>query len=438
MKLANLLVAVLVLIFSCTTGATAQSAEQDPKPPVQQPAQQEPADDGITPELLESYYHDIWERIGNHYYNPDALKDWSTWEHKYKGKLKTVEDMDKAIKEMVNSLGDRWTKYRSSDELMEGFFEHLAGVVSIGMQLERQADGSYKLRALVYGSPAHKSSLRTGDIIKSVGGKELKGLNETEAEKLLYAPLRTKTRVVYVEAGKDVAVELEFSVTPPALVEAKLLDGNIGYVRFPHFQNQVVVQRLKREVADLQKQAGGKLHGLILDLRANPGGKFEIAVELAHLLLEKGTIVSSRVRDGRITMEQVISVSPALPHVVQSQSPDERKLAAFLLKAPLVVLADGSTASASEIVIGALKDHGRARVVGTTTIGKAVGYGTVRLDDGSTLSITGLKYLTPKGSDISMKGIDPHVVVPQPRNSQDVQLEAAVKEMQKLLAPARK
>lgn len=438
MKLANLSFALFVAILSCTTGATAQDGQQTPPPQAQQPAQQERAGDTVSPELLESYYHDVWQRIGNSYYNPDALKDWGQWERKYKGELTTVEEMDRAIKEMVNSLGDRWTKYRSADELTEGFFEHLAGVVSIGMQLERQPDGSYKVRALVYGSPAHKSSLRTGDIIKSIDGKELKGLTEAEADKLLHAPLGTKTQVVYSAGGKDVTVDLEFGITPPALVEAKLLDGNIGYIRFPHFQNQVVVQRLTREVANLQKQAGGQLRGLVLDLRANPGGRFEIAVELAHLFLEKGTIVSSRVREGRITMDQVFTASPALPHVVQSRSEDERKLAEFLLKAPLVVLADGSTASASEIVIGALKDQGRARVVGTTTIGKAVGYGTVRLDDGSTLSITGLKYLTPSGADISKKGIDPHLLVTQPRDGKDAQLEAAVKEMQRLIASTRK
>lgn len=456
MRFPKLLIGAFALFAACTSGAAQEHMTPPVLPSSQQeqsgqeippeilefffgvPAQQaQPADDTIPADVLEKFYHDVWAMIGHRYYNPDALKDWGTWEHKYKGKLTTPEEMDKAVAEMVNSLGDRWTKYTPPDELEQRFFAGIFGVVHIGMQLDRQADGTYRVHAFAYGSPAHKSDLRIGDVIKSIGGKELKGLSEADVEQMLVDRAGIKRQVVYLDAGKEVPIEIQFERTPPALVEAKSLPGNIVYARLPHFANSRILTQLQNAISELQKQAGGEFDGLILDLRANPGGKFEFAVEGAHLFIEKGTIVTARTRRGRISNDLASVVSPALPHVVQSRTEDETKLATLLLKKPLVVLQDGSTASASEIVIGALKDNGRARIVGTTTLGKAVGYDQYRLDNEGVLTITELKYLTPKGTDIYQKGITPHVVAPQPRGSTDVQLEAGVKELMSLINQAR-
>jgi len=429
MKSIRLLIAAFILASAGISSAFAQ--DKPAEPPVQQP------DDTIPAQVLEDFYQDVWQQIGDRYYNPDALKDWGKWQFKYKGKLTTLGELDKAVTEMVNSLGDRWTRYTAPDDLDALFFDKLAGVVFAGMQLEKQADGTYRVRAFVYGSPAHKSDLRTGDVVKSIGGKELKDLSDADVEKLLYGQAGAKLELVYVDAGKDVSLTIELGATPPAVVESQLLPGNLGYVRLPHFSSSRVLAQLQAAVAELQKQAGGDLQALILDLRANPGGRFEFAIEGAHLFLESGTIVSSRTRRGRITTDQVSTVSPVLPYVANAQSAGAKKLSDLLLHKPLVVLQDGSTASASEIVIGALKDNGRARTVGTTTVGKAVGYSTNRLDNDGILTITELKYLTPKGTDIYHKGITPDVVVTQPRGSKDAQLDAAVQELTRLVKGAR-
>jgi len=394
----------------------------------------------LTAAELEDLYHQVWEAVGNNYHTPSALKDWGKWDHKYDGQLKTGDDLEKALQDMLASLNDRWTEYISSSAIAQARADAKAGIVDLGLMLKQQSDGSYRIDYLMYGSPAQKSDLRKGDIVKTAAGKTLKGMSPNDVEKLLKGKDGTKITIVYADSGKDVSIDLTCAATPAAVVEHKLLPGNIGYVRLPDFGSETTIATFMAAVQDLDTQAGGKLEGIVFDLRGNPGGQFQLAIFVSSLFLEKGTIVTGTTRSGRLVTHTTYDVIPVLAHTVTNPPSDVDKVVKILQTKPLSVLTDGSTASAAEIVTGALKDNGRAVIIGGTTYGKGVGYNRFNLPTGGVLLITSLDYLTPSGFNLSNKGIQPGIAVDQPRGSKvDEQLNAGVKSVKdQILNPVKK
>lgn len=394
-----------------------------------------------TAQQLEQLYHAVWERVGATYHDHEALKDWAQWENKYAGKLTTIEECEAAIKEMVSSLNDRWTKYTTSAEIAASRTQHQAGMEHLGMALARQPDGSYKLDFLMYGSPAQRSDLRKGDTVKSIGGKDLAGLDQKDADALLLQKAGTKVEIVYAHDGVEEKLTLTSAATPDPTVEARLLPGKIAYIRLPSFEDEAVVGEFANQLAALHKQAGGKFEGLVLDLRGNPGGQFQLAIMVSSLFVEKGTVVSSTTRNGRLVTHTRFETVKPFAQDFSGAEPALIALMKDLYTVPMSVITDGSTASAAEIVTGALKDNDRARIVGQTTYGKGVGYQTGRLPTGGVLSITSLDYLTPSGYNLANKGIVPHTVVVQLRGSLiDTQLSVAldeIKQQQKNSNPAK-
>lgn len=435
MKITKILAGIALLISLVVAPAFAQDEPAMPPPAGQQiqTTNEQPAkvQAQVAPEQLEQLYHQVWSKIGSEFADHTVIrKSWADWEHKYDGKLKTLEDLDKALSELTGSLGERWTRYISRSERMQAAIAQITGVVDSGLMLARQPNGTYRIEGIMYGSPAHRTALREGDTVKSLGGKDLSGLSQTEVQKLLSGQAGDKLRVIATSGSATHDVELTLAATAEAAVEHKLLPGNIGYVRLPDFVNDEHILALVAAFTELQNQAGGELSGIVLDLRNNGGGKFQNALIVASLFLEKGVIVRSTTRSDRLVTETVYNVIPELPHNLSGISQSQQELLDQLQHKPMVVLINGSTASASEIVSGALKDNARATIVGTTTFGKGVGYQTMQLPNGAILSITSLSYLTPKGFDLSGKGITPDKVAEQPRDAtDDVQLTAAVEQI---------
>src|SRR5262249_28045433 len=151
-------------------------------------------------------------------------------------------------------------------------------------------------------------------------------------------------------------------------------------------------------ILQIQRRAPNSIEGVVFDLRGNPGGEFKRGVSVASYFLEKGVVATSTTRDGRLVVEAVHRTTPIPSYAKQSLSAEWKSLLEVLHEKPLVVLVDGSSMSASELVAGALKDNGRARIVGTPTFGKAVGYQNYTLDNEGELSITSMKYSTPNGT----------------------------------------
>ena len=299
--------------------------------------------------------------------------------------------MQAAIRGLLLDLDPHSAYLERSDA--QQFDESTSGAYDgIGVEVLQQADGSMKIIAPIDDTPAARAGLKSGDVIVAVDGKRLTpGSEETE-------PLRgkagSKVTLTLVRAGKPnpFDVSLMRETIRIASVRGRMLEPGYGYVRISTFQADTAAD-FERVLARLQTEAGGTLRGLVLDLRSNPGGLLTSAVQIADDLLDKGKIVSTR---GRI----------AISDAEFGATPGDR-----LEGAPLVVLVDAGSASASEVLAGALRDNNRARVVGSRTFGKGSVQTLLPLDNGDAVKLTTARYYTPSGKSIQARGIIPDVVL---------------------------
>lgn len=378
------------------------------------------------PAVLEENYRNVWKLVSDHYRDREKLANWDQWLHKFDGKLTTIEQYESALQEMLKSLGDRWTFYTSTADMKAQ--EELAeqGIMPSGVHVVLLPDGTVKVMSLSYGTAGYGSALRKGDVIKSIGGESLAGKTLEEVEKLLMGPAGKALDIEYNHGGQDQKLTIIIDAPKRPQVEGGLLPGNIAYVRLPSFFPQPVAGMVQG-LMQMHQQANGNLNGLILDLRGNPGGRVDLAQDVAEMFMESGTIFSYTTRNGRQVTNQKVDVIAPMAHEFAGAPAEIVIMIKDFYKVPMVVLVDGSSASASEILTGALKDNGRATIVGTTTWGKGVGMMQTEIPPGGNLSITSLDYLTPSGYNLSGKGIAPDVEVERtPGSKVDEQLNRAV------------
>lgn len=294
--------------------------------------------------------------------------------------------MHSAIRGLLLDLDPHSTYFDKQDA--EEFDEQATGsYAGIGVELLTQPDNTLRVIAPIDDTPAARAGIKSGDVIIAIDGKPLP--SDDSMSPLRGEPgSKVKLTVVREGKGKPFDVELVRETIRIASVKSRLLEPGYGYVRISAFQADTG--------ADFQKQvdalqAKGKLRGLVLDLRSNPGGLLTAAVQVADDLLDKGTIVSTR---GRIP----ISDSEF------KATPGDR-----LDGAPVVVLVDAGSASASEVLAGALRDNKRARIVGSRTFGKGSVQTVLPLDNGDSVKLTTARYYTPSGKSIQASGIVPDV-----------------------------
>ena len=300
--------------------------------------------------------------------------------------------MQSAIKGLLLDL-DPHSVYFDKDDA-EAFDEETSGAYDgIGVEVQPQPDGSILVIAPIDETPAARAGLRSGDSIVAVDGKPLQPGENNEA------PLRGKagTTVVLTVIREGAPEPLKLGIVRETIrvqsVRSKLLEPGYGYIRIAAFQADTASEFARKLVA-LQKQAGKSgLRGLVLDLRSNPGGLLVSAVQIADDLLQKGGIVSTRGRLGISDTEF-------------NATPGDK-----LKGAPLVVLVDAGSASAAEVLAGALRDNKRARIVGSRTFGKGSVQTLLPLDNGDSVKLTTARYFTPSGKSIQALGIVPDVVL---------------------------
>ena len=271
-------------------------------------------------------------------------------------------------------------------------------------------DGRVVVLAPVDGSPASRAGILAGDVILSVDGMPLDVADLDDAVHLMRGPLGT--RVVLIIRREGVTEPLEIALDRGQIevqsVRAELLEAGDAYVRISHFTDSTA-QDLRRALADLERQAGRPLPGLVLDLRNNPGGVLDAAVAVADVFLDRGLIVSAegRMPDARFRA---------------NATPGD-----LLDGAPLSILVNKGSASAAEIVAGALKDHRRATIIGTSTYGKGSVQTIIPLSEGNAIKLTTSRYYTPSGMSIHARGVAPDVVVEaQGPDGEDAQLASAL------------
>jgi len=272
------------------------------------------------------------------------------------------------------------------------------------------ATGSIVVVAPIDGGPAAAAGIVPGDIIFSVDGMPVSGVDLDDTIDRMRGPAGTSVTLGILRDGQPDALRIELQRGPVTVrsVRAEILDSGEAYTRISHFTDATPAD-LTRALQSLEEQIGGPLPGLVLDLRNNPGGVLEAAVHVADIFLDSGLIVTAegRTLDARFRME--------------AQHGDR------LAGAPLSVLVNGGSASAAEIVAGALQDHRRATIVGEATFGKGSVQTIMPLSDGRAIKLTTSRYFTPSGRSIQNRGITPDLVVePFGAEGEDAQLRSAV------------
>lgn len=293
-----------------------------------------------------------------------------------------------AIKGMVQSL-DPHSSFMSKEEYSELMMETKGSFTGIGIEITVK-DNVLTVVSPIEGSPADKAGLKAGDRIIKVGDQSTKDMTLMEAVKMIRGPKGTQVKLTVVREGQ--AEPLEFAITrdviPLTSVRQQRLTPEVGYVRISNFQSKTA-EELDGALTDLEK--GGKLKGLVLDLRNNPGGLLAQAIDVSELFLDKGVIVSTK---GRNSQQDIVAEA-------HKEKADRNY--------PIIVLVNSGSASASEIVAGALQDNHRAVILGTRTFGKGSVQTIIRLSDGSGLRLTTARYYTPSGKSIQLSGITPDI-----------------------------
>ncbi len=300
------------------------------------------------------------------------------------------ELLDYAIRGMLNGL-DPHSAYLDEDdfkEMQEGTRGEFGGLgIEVGME-----DGFIKVIAPIDDTPAQQAGVQAGDLIIRLDDKPVKGLGLNEAVKLMRGKPGSKIKLTISRTGEDkpLVFEITRAIIKQASVKSRELEPGFGYVRLSQFQAHTTEDMLDA-IAGLKNKADGKLHGLVLDLRNNPGGVLNAAVSVSDAFLTKGLVVYTEGRRNSSLLKF-------------KAAPDD-----VLDGAPLVVLVNGGSASASEIVAGALQDHNRALIMGQPTFGKGSVQTIVPVNAKVALKLTTARYFTPKGRSIQAEGIVPDI-----------------------------
>jgi len=300
--------------------------------------------------------------------------------------------LENAIRGMLSGL-DPHSSYLDPEhfkELQVGTTGEFGGLgIEVGME-----DGFVKVISPIDGTPAQRAGVKAGDLVIRLDEKPVKGMTLHDAVKIMRGKVGTDIVLTIIREGEEKPLKITITrdVIKVKSVRSKDLGEGFGYLRISQFQSHTG-ENLAEAIDKLKKDNGGKLKGLVLDLRNNPGGVLNAAVEVSDAFLDSGLIVYTQ---GRIAdSEMKFSATP-------------RRL---LDGAPLVVLVNGGSASASEIVAGALQDHKRAVIVGTRTFGKGSVQTILPLNEKTALKLTTARYYTPSGRSIQAEGVTPDIVL---------------------------
>jgi carboxyl-terminal processing protease len=336
---------------------------------------QDDADQGGTYRLL-TLFGDVFELVRSEYVDPVSEK----------------ELMAYAINGMITGL-DPHSAYLNAEEFHEMQIEDEGTFSGIGIELA-QDEGFLKVLSRMNNAPAARAGIKVGDIIIALNGKPVRDLSAQHIMDRLRGPPNTRVTLTIRRQNVDYPLEIAMrrAIIHIPVVTQRLEPNAIGYVRITEF-SELAEASLKQAVRSLKRQAGGNLKALVLDLRDNPGGLVDEAVAVAREFIRKGEIVSTRSR----------------------YRDDSQWLAGkgkdILGGAPIVLLINGGSASASEVVAGALQDHRRAVLVGTRSFGKGSVQATFPLAGGGAMLLTTARYYTPSGRSIQGRGIIPDVLV---------------------------
>lgn len=336
---------------------------------------------------------EVWQLI-DHEYVDDSFNsvDWNDVRTSYLNRNYTdQEEAYTAVREMLEQLDDPYTRFMDPQEFSNMQIDTSGELTGVGIQITQEEETEeIVVVAPIEDTPAYEAGLLSGDVIVSIDGESTEGLELSDAVNLIRGPVNSDVIISVTREGEPLDFELtraRIEIHPVRYSVESSPEGTIGYIRLNQFSANAS-DEMRDAINALEER---NVTGYVLDLRSNPGGLLFASIDIAEMWINEGTIVSTVDRD---------SVSDE--EVAKNQA---------LTDKPLVVLVDGGSASASEILSGALQDNDRATLVGTQTFGKGLVQSVRGLADGSGVAVTIAKYLTPSGRDINKLGIEPDYVV---------------------------
>lgn len=362
-------------------------------------------------------YDNVWKLVNSKYVDQtNNMQNWNQWRHKYDSYIVTDDDAYVAINTMVASLDDPYTKFLDPKEFAEETSSIKGSLKGIGVQIATK-EGKLMVIAPIEDSPAEKAGLLAEDEILEINGVSTKGITIDKAADKIRGEEGTNVDLLIKRNSETkhyliTRKEIELKSVSTKIPNNVVLPNDIGYIRLSSF----ISKNASKEFEGILLQSRNK-KGYIIDLRSNPGGLLSNAIYISNLLLPSGIIVSTVDRDG--------------------YKETQRATRNCVTNKPIVILINKGSASASEIMSGALKDNKRAVIVGEKSFGKGLVQEINRLPNNSGVNITIQKYLTPNGTDINKKGIVPDITVELTEEDikakNDTQLKKASEVLQDLI-----
>ena len=358
----------------------------------------------VTPQKL---FDLTWNILNKEYYEPDLNnQDWARWKRHYTGKIQTDDDAKVAIDTMIASLDEPYTRFMNTKEYQDLTTSITSKIYGIGVNIHSNS-GKIEVFNVIPGTPADFAGLKQGDIISAVDKRDTNGLNISEVANIVRGPENSIVELTIIRDGKKLIKKIKRKEIKIKNVKSSILDNHIGYIQIISFMGGTTPNEFLEALENIKNT-----DSLIIDLRGNTGGLLDNAVFIANMFIPKGEIVEIIYRDGH-------------KKIIKANSQPK------LIDKPIIVLVNGASASASEILSGALKDYNKAKLIGKKTFGKGLVQKVVPLPNQTGLNVTIAKYLTPKGTDINKLGIKPDIEVGNDYDfyindkSKDIQLETA-------------
>ena len=358
-------------------------------------------------------YDKNWQIIKNEYYDPTFNhQHWSKWRNRYQNKIKTRDDAKVAIETMLASLDDPYSRYLTPEEFAQQNNSITSKISGIGVSIVNDS-GKIRIVNVIESTPAQFADVKPGDIIMAVNGKSVSGLSLAEVSNLVKGPINTFVSIDILRGEEKLTKNIiRKEITVKTVKSCN--DKNIGYIQITSFISKSTPNEFLEALENTSKSKG-----LIIDVRGNTGGLLTNAIFIANLFIDKGNLVSIVGRNG---YKYNIEAQDSNVHIDK----------------PIILLVDGASASASEILSGALKDYNKAKLVGTKTYGKGMVQKIISMPNETGLNLTIARYLTPSGNDINKRGITPNVEVKFTQEDieqrKDVQLEFAKTMLNDILA----
>lgn len=331
----------------------------------------------------------------------------------YLGEVDENKLQEGAIKGYIDGLDDPYTEYISKEDMDSYLDDTMGNFVGIGIYMIKNTQSDrIQVLSTIKESPAEKAGIQAGDLIISVDGIEYKADDMTTASNNIKGEEGTSVTVEILRGAQNLKFDIKREKVKVNQVEGKVLSDNIGYIKFTSF-DETTAEDFKAKYEELAKQ---NIKSLIIDLRNNGGGIVDQALEIADYMTDKDSVL-------------LYEVDKNNKETVKKAKEDA------IINMPIIILTNENTASASEILAGALKDLGKAKTVGTTTYGKGVIQQILKLNDGSGLKITIEEYQTPNRNKINKVGIEPDEKVELPetvtnplivKENEDTQLQKAI------------